>query len=827
MKLGSVTTLIAGLLCWSAVHATEVFLPADDLTIESFVPLAELTSQTPQPVPRAVDPFAIYSNVTGFSGQAFAQGAASGGITRLVMDDVTFTTNAGVSAVTSVRFAVANLNAASHSVRARLRFWNADGAPLGSGLANGPGTYFAPGGTPVGFSFNPVTFGAGVTTVTGNLGVGFPVPADATTTLWAGITFDNVGTTTGATDAELNNFGQAMFAPVDLGSSSDTLFATTAPGSFFPTANPTGAALAFAGAPVANQGWEFIVTALGANSADLAITKADGVTTAVPGESVTYTIVASNAGPNNAPASTVTDTFPTSLTCTWTCVGAGGATCAAAGSGDISDTVNLPINGNVTYTANCAIAANASGSLSNTALVAATGAVSDPTPGNNSATDIDVLAPEANLSITKTDGVSSVVPGTSLIYTIVASNAGPSDSPFSAISDNFPAGLSCIWTCLGAGGGSCTAAGSGNIADNANLPASGSVTYTASCSVSSSLTGSLINTATATSTCAPPVLGGCSGPVDPNPADNSATDTDALTAEVDLSITKTDGLTTVLAGGPVTYTIVASNAGPSDAPGTLVNDLFASSLTCNWTCTGSGGGLCPASGSGNINAVVSLPAMANVTFSATCNIAVSAVGTLSNTASVSPSGSIADTNGSNNSATDDTALLTPANVSGTKSAAGFFIPGGNVVYTIVLTNAGFGAQADNPGDELVDVLPTQLTLVSASATSGIAVAQVGTNTVTWNGAIAANSSVTITINASIPTSTLGTVSNQASISFDADANNSNESSRLTDDPSNPATADPTLIVVLPPSEPIPTLNWIGLVLLSGLIAGFAMRRHFV
>ncbi len=66
--------------------------------------------------------------------------------------------------------------------------------------------------------------------------------------------------------------------------------------------------------------------------ADLAITKTDGVTTATPGGSVTYTITASNAGPSNATGATVADTFPASLTCTWTCVGAGGGTCTAAGA---------------------------------------------------------------------------------------------------------------------------------------------------------------------------------------------------------------------------------------------------------------------------------------------------------------------------------------------------------------------------------------------------------------------------------------------------------------------------------------------------------------
>ena len=69
--------------------------------------------------------------------------------------------------------------------------------------------------------------------------------------------------------------------------------------------------------------------------ADVAITKTDGVTTATPGGSVTYTIVASNAGPDPAPSSTVADTFPAALTCTWTSAGAGGGTCTAAVSGGV------------------------------------------------------------------------------------------------------------------------------------------------------------------------------------------------------------------------------------------------------------------------------------------------------------------------------------------------------------------------------------------------------------------------------------------------------------------------------------------------------------
>jgi uncharacterized repeat protein (TIGR01451 family) len=135
-------------------------------------------------------------------------------------------------------------------------------------------------------------------------------------------------------------------------------------------------------------------------------------------------------------------------------------------------------------------------------------------------------------------------------------------------------------------------------------------------------------------------------------------------------------------------------------------------------------------------------------------------------------------------------------VIGTKTASGSFVESGNVTYTIVLTNIGGAAQQDNPGHEFTDVLPPGLTLISATATSGTAVATIASNTATWDGSIAAGASVTITISASIKTGTMGTtISNQGTISYDNDDNGTNESSAVTDDPGTPASNDPTSFVV--------------------------------
>jgi uncharacterized repeat protein (TIGR01451 family) len=508
-------------------------------------------------------------------------------------------------------------------------------------------------------------------------------------------------------------------------------------------------------------------------SADLGITKTDGVTSATPGGSVTYTITSSNAGPSDASGATVADTFPASLTCTWTCAGAGGGTCTASGSGNISDTVNLPAGGSTTYTASCAVSAAATGTLSNTATVAAPAGVTDPTPGNNSATDTDTLAGSADLSITKTDGVTSATPGGSVTYTITSSNAGPSNVTGATVADTFPASLTCTWTCVGAGGGTCTAAGSGNINDTVNLPAGASVTYTASCTISGSASGSLSNTAT---------VAAPGGTTDPDPANNSATDIDTLAASADLSITKTDGVTSATAGGSTTYTITASNAGPSAAPGSTVNDTFPASLTCTWTCVGAGGGTCTASGSGNITDTVNLPSGGSVTYTAACTISASATGSLTNTATVAAAAGVTDPTPGNNSATDVDALGASADLSITKTdGVASATPGGNVTYTITASNAG---PSNATGASVADTFPASLTCTWTCVSAGG-----GTCTAAGSGNIAdtvnlpAGGSATYTASCAISASASGSLANTATVAAPAgvtDTNPANNSATDTD-----------------------------------------------
>src|SRR5206468_2984940 len=107
--------------------------------------------------------------------------------------------------------------------------------------------------------------------------------------------------------------------------------------------------------------------------------------------------------------------------------------------GALSDTIaSLAVGGSVTYTVAVQIDPSATGVLDN---VATATAANDTNPANNSAEDTDTLTPQSDLKITKTDGTTTAVPGTSTTYTIVVSNSGPSNAVGQQVSDPLPAGV--------------------------------------------------------------------------------------------------------------------------------------------------------------------------------------------------------------------------------------------------------------------------------------------------------------------------------------------------------------------------------------------------
>ncbi|MEM7049881.1 MAG: beta-propeller fold lactonase family protein [Acidobacteriota bacterium] len=178
--------------------------------------------------------------------------------------------------------------------------------------------------------------------------------------------------------------------------------------------------------------------------ADLAIDKDDGVTTAVPGAQVLYFITATNAGPSDDPAVQVTDSFPAEIVAvSWSCSGTDGGVCGnPSGSGDIAETVALPVGAAVTFQALATIDPAATGSLDNTAMVTSAGGSTDPNlDGREEDSDSDLLTPRADLSVVKTADVDILGPGQPFEYFLEVANGGPSVARDVEVRDVLPTGV--------------------------------------------------------------------------------------------------------------------------------------------------------------------------------------------------------------------------------------------------------------------------------------------------------------------------------------------------------------------------------------------------
>jgi uncharacterized repeat protein (TIGR01451 family) len=428
--------------------------------------------------------------------------------------------------------------------------------------------------------------------------------------------------------------------------------------------------------------------------ADLAVTDTDGKTSVVPGTADTYTITVSNNGPSTVNSLALTDAANpallgavftpstgtyTSGTGTWT-----GLTLAKGQS------ITLKVTGTINPVV--------TGTEVNTATVSPPAGVTDPNSANNSASDTDTLAPQADLAVTDTDGKTSVVPGTADTYTITISNNGPTTVSSLTLTDAAnPALLGATFTASTGTYTSGTGAWTG-----LSLASGQSITLKVTGTINPAVTGTEVNTATVS----PPA-----GVTDPNSANNSATDTDTLTPQADLAVTKTDGKTSAVPGTADTYTIAVTNNGPSaitsltltdTATPALVGPTFKASTGTYSSSTGAWTGLTLASGQ-------------SVTLTVTGTISASGTGTEANTATASPPAGVTDPSGGNNSATDTDTLTPQAEVKVFKTGPAGLVPGLNATYTISVTNAG---PSDARNVVLADSLPAGETLVSQGENPG-------------------------------------------------------------------------------------------------------------
>ncbi len=300
----------------------------------------------------------------------------------------------------------------------------------------------------------------------------------------------------------------------------------------------------------------------------------------------------------------------------------------------------------------------------------------------NTASATLVSAGSADVGVTKTDGVTTMIAGNATSYTITVRN---NDTLYAVsgipIADTPPADMTFpTWTCATSAGGSCSStAGSGAIAQTVSLPPLGTATFTVSGLVAS---GSVLTSITNTATISP----ASAGVIDTDPTNNSASDTNSVTRSADLRIVKTAASTAAPFGGPVVFTITATNLGPSDAASVSVSDPLPAGFAFVSAAPSVGTFTTPNWSVGTLTSGSSATLLMNTT--------VNPSGSLTNiaTGSTTTSDPVPGNNSSSLTITTFTVTIAKSSVllsdpvNGTTNPK--MIPGAIVEYSITVSNAG-------------------------------------------------------------------------------------------------------------------------------------------
>ena len=160
-------------------------------------------------------------------------------------------------------------------------------------------------------------------------------------------------------------------------------------------------------------------------------------------------------------------------------------------------------------------------------------------------------------------------------------NSGPSDATGVVLTDTLPAGVTLVSVVTTQG----TCQGSRIInCDLADLPSGSSISVTIQAKINSSTIGDITNTVEVSGR-----------DQDSNPGNNSVLQTAVVEAVADLSIAVEDGPDPVLVGTNLTYAMVITNSGPSDATGVVLTDRlpagvrYVSADASQGSCSESGG----------------------------------------------------------------------------------------------------------------------------------------------------------------------------------------------------------------------------------------------
>jgi len=238
------------------------------------------------------------------------------------------------------------------------------------------------------------------------------------------------------------------------------------------------------------------------------------------------------------------------------------------------NTLTTPVD---TVTPNGTLTSTPTRTLTPTATFTATSTFTPTaTPSQPSTfTPTNMSIPQADLAITKSDGVATYLAGGTVTYTVNVTNLSGAHVIGATVVDMKPANiLNWTWTCTGfyGGAGNCTSAsnGSSNFSDTVDLPVGGIIVYTVTANIVAVPFGDLVNTAT---------VAAPAGYIDPIPANNTSTDTDTI-AVASLLVTKNSSAGGMVnPGDMITYTINITNNGSATLNDIVVSDMRPTGTT--------------------------------------------------------------------------------------------------------------------------------------------------------------------------------------------------------------------------------------------------------
>ncbi|WP_417353157.1 PKD domain-containing protein, partial [Flavobacterium alkalisoli] len=310
-------------------------------------------------------------------------------------------------------------------------------------------------------------------------------------------------------------------------------------------------------------------------SADLSLTKSivAGNTTPLAGTQVSFELIITNDGPDNATGVQITDLLPSGYDFVNFSSSAGlydeNTGLWNVGTVDSGTSESLIIDAIVLAT----------GDYLNVAEVIASD-LSDPdsTPNNDDGDQseddednaiVNPIAPIADLSITKAVSNTTPLVGSQVTFAVVVTNDGPQDASGVQVTDLLPNGY--VYNLFTASSGTYNSTtGVWNIG---TLTSGDSETLILAVTVNT--TGDYVNIAEVTASDLPDPDSTPNNGIDTEDDYASVTTTPVATA-ADLSVTKTVNNATPLVGTNITFTVTVSNDGPQDATGVIVIDLLPS-----------------------------------------------------------------------------------------------------------------------------------------------------------------------------------------------------------------------------------------------------------